>query len=40
MEKLRAENASFKEEIEMLRKRDINMEEEDVHDKSYTSDVN
>ncbi len=40
MDMLRAENTSFKEEIEMLRKRDINMEEEDVHDKSYTSDVN
>jgi|JI10StandDraft_1071094.scaffolds.fasta_scaffold2605159_1 hypothetical protein len=24
----------------MLRKRDINIEEDDVHDRSYTSDVN
>ena len=28
------------QEIEHLRKRDINLDEEDVHDKSYTSEMN
>ena len=27
-------------EIVMLRKRDINIEEDDVHDRSYTSEMN
>lgn len=39
-EVLKTQNNSYMQEIEHLRKRDINLDEEDVHDKSYTSEMN
>lgn len=36
---LKLDNAALREEIELLRKNDIHLQEENIHDRSYTSEM-
>jgi hypothetical protein len=36
---LKLDNTALREEIELLRKNDINMQEENIQDRSYTSEM-
>ena len=36
---LKLDNAALREEIELLRENDIHLQEENIHDRSYTSEM-